>query len=261
MWPDCSPPSESSRLSISSITYLSPTGQRTRSIPLVAQRDLEADVAHHGRDDGVARSAGPVAFMLPARTSAAPRRRRRSAPVASTKIARSPSPSNATPIRQPASATARASALRMRRAAIEVDVAAVGLVADHGDVEAELAEQPRRDGRRRAVGACRSRCLNRPRRCRIGQRQRAHARGTRRPRRCVDGRRRADAGTVQRRSATIASTSRSSASVNFSPRPENTLMPLSSNGLCDAEMTTPGVEAHRARQVGDRRRRHRRRRS
>ena len=40
-------------------------------------------------------------------------------------------------------------------------------------------------------------------------------------------------------SATIASTSRSTRSVNFSPLPENTLMPLSSNGLCDAEITTP----------------------
>ena len=28
-------------------------------------------------------------------------------------------------------------------------------------------------------------------------------------------------------------------SVNFSPLPENTLMPLSANGLCDAEITTP----------------------
>ena len=45
--------------------------------------------------------------------------------------------------------------------------------------------------------------------------------------------------TLQLWSAMIASTCRSSASVNFSPRPENTLMPLSSNGLCDAEMTSP----------------------
>ena len=29
--------------------------------------------------------------------------------------------------------------------------------------------------------------------------------------------------------------------MNFSPAPENTLMPLSSNGLCDAEITTPAV--------------------
>src|SRR5437764_2762679 len=37
----------------------------------------------------------------------------------------------------------------------------------------------------------------------------------------------------------IASTCCSSTSVNFSPRPENTLMPLSSNGLWDALITSP----------------------
>ncbi len=36
-----------------------------------------------------------------------------------------------------------------------------------------------------------------------------------------------------------ASTSASACSSNFCPRPEKTLMPLSSYGLCDAEMTTP----------------------
>ena len=40
----------------------------------------------------------------------------------------------------------------------------------------------------------------------------------------------------------IDSTSASSRSVNFSPFPENTLMPLSSKGLCEAEMTTPAVK-------------------
>jgi hypothetical protein len=49
----------------------------------------------------------------------------------------------------------------------------------------------------------------------------------------------ADAGTAQSVRAMMASTSRSSVSVNFSPLPEKTLMPLSSNGLCDAEMTMP----------------------
>ena len=39
----------------------------------------------------------------------------------------------------------------------------------------------------------------------------------------------------------IDSTCCSSCSVNFSPAPENTLMPLSSNGLCDAEITTPAL--------------------
>src|SRR5882672_2916854 len=39
----------------------------------------------------------------------------------------------------------------------------------------------------------------------------------------------------------IDSTRRSSSSVNFSPAPENTLMPLSSKGLCEAEITAPAV--------------------
>ena len=53
----------------------------------------------------------------------------------------------------------------------------------------------------------------------------------------------ADAGTAQSLRAMIASTSRSSVSVNFSPFPENTLMPLSSNGLCEAEITMPASNA------------------
>ena len=54
MWPDCSPPSDRPRFSISSITYLSPTGAAHQLDAELAQRELEADVAHHGRDDGVA---------------------------------------------------------------------------------------------------------------------------------------------------------------------------------------------------------------
>src|SRR5690606_15619127 len=49
----------------------------------------------------------------------------------------------------------------------------------------------------------------------------------------------ASAGTCHDGSATMASTARSDDSPNFSPRPENTLMPLSANGLCDADRTTP----------------------
>ena len=40
----------------------------------------------------------------------------------------------------------------------------------------------------------------------------------------------------------MASTPSSSDSVNFSPPPENTLMPLSWNGLWDAEMTRPAAK-------------------
>ena len=65
MWPDCSPPSDRPRFSISSITYLSPTGQRTRSMPSGFERELETDVAHHGRDDRVALQP-PFALQLAA---------------------------------------------------------------------------------------------------------------------------------------------------------------------------------------------------
>jgi hypothetical protein len=47
------------------------------------------------------------------------------------------------------------------------------------------------------------------------------------------------AGTRQPESAIMVSTVRSCASPNFSPLPENTLMPLSVYGLCDADSTTP----------------------
>ena len=94
-------------------------------------------------------------------------------------------------------------------------------------------------GRRRAVGAVdRERESGRARR-RSGAR-RAGDRGTRPTRSALRDRRRLRLPrAVHDESATIASTSRSTRSVNFSPRPEKTLMPLSSNGLCDAEITTP----------------------
>ena len=37
MWPDCSPPSDRFRFSISSITYLSPTEVRTRTLDEVRE--------------------------------------------------------------------------------------------------------------------------------------------------------------------------------------------------------------------------------
>ena len=104
----------------------------------VAQRDLEADVAHHRRDDGVA-AEPPGGLQVPgahqqhrvAVDDAARRRRRRSR---DRRRRRTPRPSGSRARR-----TARASCSRVRRAAIEVDVAAVGRRAQHLDVEAELA--------------------------------------------------------------------------------------------------------------------------
>ena len=105
-----------------------------------AQRDLEPDVAHDGRDDRVAAEPtfAPSAACAQMSSTASPSTTR---PRSSTKIARSPSPSNATPNAETPFDDERRQALRMRRAALEVDVAAVRLVADGRDVEAELAEQ------------------------------------------------------------------------------------------------------------------------
>ena len=63
-------------------------------------------------------------------------------------------------------------------------------------------------------------------------------------------------GTDQDESAMIDSTCRSSVSVNFSPAPENTLMPLSSKGLCEAEMTTPAEIPQTWSEIGNCGRRH-----
>ena len=66
----------SRRGSISSITYLSPTGVRISRDAVSLQRDLEADVAHHRRDDRVA-GQPPLLLIVRRRASAARRRRRR----------------------------------------------------------------------------------------------------------------------------------------------------------------------------------------
>ena len=149
MWPDCSPPMEMPRLIISSITYLSPTGQRTSSMPGLAERDLEADVAHHGRDERVAGEA-PLRLHVPrahqhdgVAVDDAPGVIDEDGAIA-VAVERHAHPVAAV-------AHQRAQALGMRRAAIQVDVAAVRLVADDRDVEAQFPEQPRRDRRRRAV--------------------------------------------------------------------------------------------------------------
>ena len=94
-WPDCSPPSERSRLIISSITYLSPTGQRTSAMP--ASRSA---ISRPMLLITVATTASPLrrpsALICLAHSSitASPST---TLPAASTKIARSPSPSYAMP--------------------------------------------------------------------------------------------------------------------------------------------------------------------
>ncbi len=64
-WPDCSPPSADPRRSISSRTYLSPTGVRSILICLGGQRFLEPDIRHDGGNDQIARQ---LACTLQGRT-------------------------------------------------------------------------------------------------------------------------------------------------------------------------------------------------
>ena len=64
MWPDCSPPSDRSRLDHLLHHVLVADRAAHQLDAAVAQRDLEADVAHHGRDDGVG-SEAPFALQLP----------------------------------------------------------------------------------------------------------------------------------------------------------------------------------------------------
>ena len=239
MWPDCSPPSDRPRCSISSITYLSPTELRTRSMPSGLQRELEADVAHHGRDDRVAAQPA-LALQLAARTSAAPRRRRRCGRCWSTKIARSPSPSNATPMRAAARHDGLAPAVRdgsSRSPRLMLRPSGRSPIDDR--LEAEAVEQlaaPRwswrrwRSRARSGTGAVFEASGNdRAQVIEIGVDQigARHRTGVARGARSTSGRPRSPRLRARR------------ASVNFSPSPENTLMPLSSNGLCDAEITTP----------------------
>ena len=66
----------------------------------------------------------------------------------------------------------------------------------------------------------------------------------------------ASPGTDHDESAMIDSTWRSRVSGISSPSPENTLMPLSSKGLCEAEMTTPAEYPQPRCQIGNRRRGH-----
>ena len=129
---------------------------------------------------------------------------------------------------------------RVRRSAAQVDVAAVGRRRRSASTSKPSSGNSRgATVARRAVGAvdddARSASAVADRQDRPQVLQVVRRRGP--PVRPVAA---AAAGTVPRRVGhDRLRPARSSARVNFSPAPENTLMPLSSNGLCDAEITTP----------------------
>ena len=171
--------------------------------------------------------------------SAAPRRRRRCCPARSTNNARSPSPSKATPSRATGREHRVAQQLEMRRTAVKVDVAAVGM--------RRRWPRPRSPARRNSSGAigvvaplAQSTTIRLPasapadgKICRQMSDVVSSEIGI-----CSDCVRRpsADRRFARPRSASIRLSKSSS---SFSPRPEKILMPLSSNGLCDAEITMP----------------------
>ncbi len=210
----------------------------------LAARDLEADVAHHGRHDRVA--AQPTLALQLARTH-------QQDGVAVDDLAAVVHEDGAVAVAIEGHAHVAAAfddgarePLGMRRSAVAVDVASVGLVRDDDGIEAEAREEPGRHKARRAVGAIDGELeIAERRRLREHGAQMIQIRAGALLRR--DGAAPRPAAAFHDGSATIASTARSTDSVNFSPRPENTLMPLSSNGLCDAEITMPASYPERVR--------------
>jgi hypothetical protein len=234
MWPDCSPPSERPRDSISSITYLSPTGAAHQLDAALAQRHLEADVAHHRGDDGVARQPPLACICLAHSEHHGVAVHDAAAMIDEDGAVAVAVEGDAEPGRREHDFCAPAVGASIRS---QVDVPAVGLAAD------ATASKP---SSRNSAGAtvvvaplAQSTAMRIPARPREARRQDAGgARGTRPA--IVD--RSTGAAAASARTTSVGHDRldlRSSASVNFSPAPENTLMPLSSKGLCEAEITTP----------------------
>ena len=258
--PDCSPPRRSRPRSISSITYLSPTRRANQAD---AAR-LEAPVSRPMLLITVATTVSPASRPCadtPAPASAARRRRRRRARGRSTKIARSPSPSNATPSRQllgddgapraPAGCVDPQSRLILRPSGRSPIV---------DQLESQPAEQRARPSRSSRRWPCRGRCGRRRATPGVGQDPSRRGRGRRRRAAPCAIRGSPPAARTTTASATTASTARSSASPNFSPRPENTLMPLSPIGIVrrrehHAESRSPARRRGRQPPASARRRR------
>ncbi len=150
-WPDCSPPSAAPRRTISSSTYLSPTGVRTMRMPSASNAFSRPRL-----DMTVATTMFPG--RRPAALSARPAASSTASPFTTlpadeTKMARSASPSKATPKAAPCATTACLQGLQVERAAVEIDVAAVGRAADGNHLGAQPAEQLRRQAVRSAIAA------------------------------------------------------------------------------------------------------------
>ena len=230
MWPDCSPPS---------IRLPAAPRARTGRRPVVITRTpcssssaVQAEIRH--RRDG-----DDVDAEMQARGSRRSGRRRRPRrlvdgehPVA-VAVERD---AEVEPAVRRRSAAGRA---RVGRAAADVDVRAVRLVADRVHLCAELLERPRRDP---GVGAVRA--VDRdPQPRQVGAEPLDDVLEVavgRRRRRGRSRRRRA------RSASSSASISSSGASVSFRPSRSKNFTPLYSGGLCDAVITAPTSSASSA---------------
>ena len=119
--------------------------------PEIAERDLEADVAHHGRDDRVALQT-PLGLQL------APAHQQHVVAVHETAAMIDEDRAIPVPVERHSHLTAGiddgfGEPLGMRGPAPQVDVPPIGPVADDDRLDAELLEQRRRHSGRRAVGA------------------------------------------------------------------------------------------------------------
>ena len=157
-------------------------------------------------------------------------------PAASTNKARSPSPSNAMPRRAPLVTTARARPARC------VEPQSRLMLRPSGETPIGRTSKPSADRNAGAMAAvapfAQSTTIGEPASGPAWSRicSRCARYGPDRSWRSITP---GAAPTLHDKSATSVSTEASSASVSLTPDPPNTLMPLSSYGLCEAEITSP----------------------
>ena len=222
---------------------------------MLAQRELETDIAHDGRATHRCRLAGGLHAGTDARTSAVDRVAVDDVTVV---IDEDRAVAVAVELRRRGDSRARRPCARASRDA--VDPQARLMLRPSGRLPMTIGSKPRllleQLGRHDCGRAVRAVDRDRERRHRRGSSEKTvrsdDADTRRRDLRAAPARfLLAGCAALHAASATIASrTSRPIASPNFSPLPENTLMPLAlrTNLLCDAEITTPASVGARPRE-------------
>ena len=205
----------------------------------LGERDLEADVAHHGGHDGVA---------LQASVRLQPPRAHQHDGVAVDHAPTFVHEDRAIAVAVEGDAEPEASVddssdqlVRVCGSAVEVDVPPIGSVADERYVEPELTKQTRGHTGRRAVGAIHRHARSRQT-SRIGKRRAHVCEVPFHERLARDGVGLSWRNLPRRVGDDALDVPLEFLAELFAAAREH-LMPLSSNGLCDAEMTTPAVKS------------------